>query len=55
MLLCGEDTGLYSKVVSDTLTKTGWFMWLDSALRIKRSMGISRGRNDKKDSRDIAI
>ena len=55
VLFCGEDTGLYSKTVSDTLARDGWFMWLDSALRIKRSMGICRGKNDKKDSRDIAI
>ena len=46
---------MYSKTVSDTLARDGWFMWLDSALRIKRSMGICRGKNDKKDSRDIAI
>ena len=55
VLFCGEDTGLYSKIVSDALARDGWFMWLDSALRIKRSTGISRGKNDKKDSRDIAI
>ena len=55
LLFCGEDTGLYSKTVSDALALDGWFMWLESALRIKRSMGICRGKNDKKDSRDIAI
>ena len=55
VLFCGEDTGLYSKAVSDALANGGWFMWLESALRIKRSMGISRGKNDKKDSRDIAV
>ena len=55
VLFCGEDTGLYSKTVSDALALDGWFMWLESALRIKRSMGICRGKNDKKDSRDIAI
>lgn len=55
LLFCGEDTGLYSKIVSDTLADAGCFMWLESALRIKRSLGISRGKNDKKDSRDIAV
>lgn len=55
LLFCGEDTGLYSTVVSNTLADADCFMWLESALRIKRSLGISRGKNDKKDSRDIAI
>lgn len=55
LLFCGEDTGLYSKIVSDTLADAGCFMWLESALRIKRSLGISRGKNGKKDSRDIAV
>ncbi len=54
-LFCGEDTGIYSKIVSETLVEQGCFMWLDSALRIKRSLGISREKNDKKDSRDIAL
>lgn len=55
LLFCGEDTGLYSKTVSDRLADDGFFMWLDSALRIKRSLGISRGKSDRKDSRDIAV
>ena len=54
VLICGENTGLYSKVVSDGLVDHGYSMWLESALRIKRSLGISRGKDDKKDSRDIA-
>ena len=54
VLICGENTGIYSKVVSDGLVNHGYAMWLESALRIKRSLGISRGKDDKKDSRDIA-
>ena len=54
VLICGENTGIYSKVVSDGLVNHGYAMWLESALRIKRSLGIARGKNDKKDSRDIA-
>lgn len=55
LLFCAEDTGLYSRVISDALSESGYFIWLESALRIKRSLGISRGKNDKKDSRDIAV
>ena len=53
-LLCGENTGLYSRLVSETLYKRGYTMWLESALQIKRSLGLNRGKNDIKDSRDIA-
>ena len=54
VLICGENTGIYSKVISDGLVSHGYAMWLESALRIKRSLGIARSKNDKKDSRDIA-
>lgn len=54
ILICGENTGVYSKLVSDSLSNSGYSMWLESALQIKRSLGITRGKNDKKDSRDIA-
>ena len=54
VLICAENTGIYSKVVSDGLANDGYSMWLESALRIKHSLGISRGKDDKKDSRDIA-
>ena len=54
ILICGENTGIYSKLVSDSLSNSGYSMWLESALQIKRSLGITRGKNDKKDSRDIA-
>lgn len=43
-LFCAEDTGLYSRVISDALSESGYFIWLESALRIKRSLGISRGK-----------
>lgn len=54
ILICGENTGVYSKLVSDSLSNLGYSIWLESALQIKRSLGLTRGKNDKKDSRDIA-
>ena len=53
-VICGENTGVYSVLAAKQLTRDGYTLCLDSALRIKRSMGISRGKNDKKDARDIA-
>ncbi len=54
ILLCGENTGIYSQYISDMLYAEGYTMWLESALQIKRSMGIQRIKSDKADSRAIA-
>lgn len=53
-IICGENTGIYSRQFSDRFSQAGYTMWLESALQIKRSLGLNRGKNDKKDSRDIA-
>lgn len=53
-VICGENTGVYSLLAAKILSKDGYTVCLESALRIKRSLGISRGKNDKKDARDIA-
>jgi transposase len=54
-LFCGEHTGLYSVVLSEFLVKKELFMWLENPLQIKQSSGIKREKNDKVDSRDIAL
>ncbi|GHT09012.1 IS110 family transposase [Bacteroidia bacterium] len=54
-LFCGEHTGLYSVVLSEFLVKKELFMWLENPLQIKRSIGIKREKNDKVDSREIAL
>ena len=54
ILFCGENTGIYSELISDMLYVEGYTMWLESALQIKRSMGIQRIKSDKADSRAIA-
>lgn len=53
-LLCGENMGIYSQLLSDSLHAGGWTMWLESALQIKRSMGIQRIKTDKADAFAIA-
>ena len=55
LLLCGEKTGKYSLALSNFLYAKGYSIWLDSGLRIKRSLGISRGKSDKADSLKIAL
>lgn len=54
-LFCFENTGIYSMPLSYHLSKIKAHFWLENALEIKRSKGISRGKNDKSDSKDIAI
>ncbi len=54
-LFCGEHTGLYSVCLSEFLIKKGLFIWLENPLQIKMSSGIKREKNDKVDSREIAL
>lgn len=53
-IFCGEDTGKYSIRMSEYLRERGLFIWIDSGLRIRNSMGIVRGKSDKADSCRIA-
>ena len=54
-LFCLENTGIYSKPLSFCLNKLNVDCWIVSALEIKRSKGISRGKNDKNDAKEIAF
>ena len=54
-LFCGEHTGLYTLCLSEFLLKKELFVWLENPLQIKQSSGIKREKNDKADSRDIAL
>lgn len=53
-LFCMEHTGLYTRLLVSYLLSRGDKVWLESALRIKRSMGITRGKTDKQDAAMIA-
>ena len=53
-IFCGEATGKYSVRMSEYLREQGLFVWIDSGLRIKNSLGIVRGKSDKADSCRIA-
>ena len=53
-IFCGEATGKYSVRMSEYFLEQGLFIWIDSGLRIKNSMGIVRGKSDKADSFRIA-
>ncbi len=53
-LFCMEHTGIYTMPLCSFLSNEGLDFVLESALRIQRSLGIKRGKDDKADSKDIA-
>jgi transposase len=54
LLFCFENTGCYSRALSVFLQDAGIQFWAIDALDLKRSMGLSRGKSDKKDAKSIA-
>jgi len=52
---CFENTGRYSRLLSVFLEDEGIPFVLLDALDLKRSLGLTRGKSDKKDARMIAI
>lgn len=53
-LFCMEHTGIYQEHLINILHKKKAYIWLESAVRIKRSGGLQRGKNDKVDAQRIA-
>lgn len=53
-LICLEHTGIYSNHLLSFLVKAKANIWLESAIKIKRSMGLIRGKSDKIDAARIA-
>lgn len=53
-LFCCETTGAYDRQMCHWLVEKGMHVWRESALQIKQSLGIRRGKNDKADSMAIA-
>jgi transposase len=54
-LICMEHTGIYNYPLLDYLSGKQAFIWLESALQIKHSSGLQRGKNDKIDAQRIAF
>lgn len=53
-LFCMEHTGIYCQPIVSFFYPKSADLWLDSAVRIKHSLGIKRGKTDKADARAIA-
>lgn len=55
MVVCLEHTGIYCQPLLDFLIKNGIRVCVESALQIKQSQGMTRGKNDKVDAKRIAL
>lgn len=54
-LFCLEHTGIYNNHLVECLCTMKATIWIESALRIKQSQGMLRGKNDKTDAERIAF
>jgi transposase len=55
LFFCFENTGKYSRMLSVFLHTQAITFAMEPALKIKKSLGLTRGKNDKIDSRRIAL
>lgn len=53
-LFCMEHTGLYNNPSLEFFEKHGLSVWLESAVQIRYSQGVKRGKSDKADAIGIA-
>lgn len=53
-LVCIEHTGMYGKLIVKYLTVYKFTIWVEMSLKIIRSIGVQRGKNDKLDAERIA-
>jgi transposase len=54
-LFCCENTGVYTNHLSSVSVILKLDLWIVPAIEIKRSKGISRGKTDKTDAKDISF
>jgi len=53
-LVCLEHTGMYGKLIIKYLMVFKFDLWVEMSLKIIRSIGVQRGKNDKIDAERIA-
>lgn len=54
VLFCLEHTGMYGYPLISALLQAKVAIWIESGLKISRSLGLQRGKNDKLDAQNIA-
>ena len=53
-LICMEHTGIYNSILLEFFHQKNFALWLENAVQIKRSLGLTRGKNDKVDAMRIS-
>lgn len=54
-ITCVEHTGYYSRALVKYILQQNGQLWLEMSLKIIRSIGVQRGKNDKLDAKRIAL
>lgn len=54
-VFCIEHTGMYSKPIGQFILSLQGNLWMEMSLKIIRSMGVQRGKNDRIDAIRIAL
>ena len=54
-LLCLENTGVYGYLLALLAQESGYNVWIENPVAIKRSLGLVRGKSDKIDAYRIAM
>jgi transposase len=54
-LFCMEATGMYCSALLNFFKDASADVWVENAIQIKRSSGITRGKQDKIDAQRIAL
>ena len=54
VLIIIEDSGIYGELLVGFLSYKKSILWVENPLKIKRSIGLTRGKSDKVDSQRIA-
>ena len=52
-LFCMENTGIYHRILAGYLKSKKSFVWVESGVQIKWSMGLQRGKSDPEDAKRI--
>lgn len=52
-LFCMENTGIYHRLLAGYLFSKSSFVWVESGVQIKYSMGLQRGKSDPEDAKRI--
>jgi transposase len=55
LFFCFENTGRYSRLLSIFLYENNLPFFMVNAMDLKKSMGLKRGKSDKKDAKTIAV